>query len=171
MISKALRIGLSVITFGLSIWQFIEGEIGTGISLVLLSGLVLLTYFRNERILLAFWHIRKNNFPKAQKAIDGIKKPEESLVKGQLAYYYFLNGLMQAQTNMGKSETFMRKALNTGLRMKHDQAMAKLNLAGIAIAKRRKREAMVLMTQVKELDERGMLNEQVKMLKQQMKRI
>ena len=171
MISKALRIGLSVITFGLSIWQFIEGEIGTGISLVLLSGLVLLTYFRNERILLAFWYIRKNNFPKAQKAIDGIKKPEESLVKGQLAYYYFLNGLMQAQTNMGKSETFMRKALNTGLRMKHDQAMAKLNLAGIAIAKRRKREAMVLMTQVKELDERGMLNEQVKMLKQQMKRI
>jgi hypothetical protein len=65
----------------------------------------------------------------------------------------------------------MRKALNTGLRMKHDQAMAKLNLAGIAIAKRKKREAMVLMSQVKELDERGMLNEQVKMLKQQMKRI
>lgn len=171
MIYKFLRIFLSLLSFGIAIWQFVDGAIGNGISLILLSLVILLSYFRNERILLAFWFIRKNKFPRAQKILDGIKKPEESLTKGQEAYYYFLNGLMRSQTNMGKSESLMRKALNTGLRMKHDQAMAKLNLAGIAIAKRKKREAMVLMSQVKELDERGMLNEQVKMLKQQMKRI
>ena len=124
MIYKFLRIFLSLLSFGIAIWQFVDGAIGNGISLILLSLVILLSYFRNERILLAFWYIRKNKFPKAQKILDGIKKPEESLTKGQEAYYYFLNGLMLSQTNMGKSESLMRKALNTGLRMKHDQAMA-----------------------------------------------
>jgi len=79
--------------------------------------------------------------------------------------------MVQSQSGIGKAESFLRKALKTGLRQKHDQAMAKLQLAGIALAKRRKREAQVLLTDVKKLDERGMLNDQVKMLKQQMKRI
>jgi hypothetical protein len=171
MLSKITRIALAALSFIWAIWQFIEGNIGNGILILLLSGIFVLSYFRNERILIAFWFIRKNNFDRAQKVLKGLKDPEKSLTKGQLAYFYFLNGLMESQTNMGRSETFMRKALNTGLRMKHDQAMAKLNLAGIAIAKRRKREAMILMTEVKRLDERGLLTEQTKMLKQQMKRI
>lgn len=79
--------------------------------------------------------------------------------------------MIQSQNGIGKAESFLRKALKTGLRQKHDQAMAKLQLAGIALAKRRKREAQVLLTEVKKLDSRGMLGDQVKMLKQQMKRI
>lgn len=108
---------------------------------------------------------------KAEKALNRIKNPEQSLVKGQLAYWYMLQGMIHGQTGIGKAESFMRKALSTGLRHKHDQAMAKLQLAGIAVAKRRKREATVLLTEVKKLDTRGMLNDQVKMIKAQMKRI
>jgi len=171
MLSKYLRLGLTAVFFGLSVWQFIEVEIGNGIMFFLLSGLILFTYFRNERILQAFWFLRKNDMAKAQKALDHIKKPEESLIKGQLAYYYMLQGMIQSQNGIGKAESFLRKALKTGLRQKHDQAMAKLQLAGIALAKRRKREAQVLLTEVKKLDTRGMLTDQVKMLKQQMKRI
>lgn len=171
MLSKYLRLGLTAVFFGLSVWQFIEVEIGNGIMFFLLSGLVLFTYFRNERILQAFWFLRKNDMPKAQKALDHIKNPEQSLIKGQLAYYYMLQGMIQSQSGIGKAESYLRKALKTGLRQKHDQAMAKLQLAGIALAKRRKREAQVLLTEVKKLDTRGMLSDQVKMLKQQMKRI
>lgn len=171
MLSKYLRLGITAIFLGLSVWQFIEVEIGNGIMFFLLAGLVLFTYLRNERILQAFWFLRKNEMPKAQKALDRIKKPEESLIKGQLAYYYMLQGMIQSQNGIGKAESFLRKALKTGLRQKHDQAMAKLQLAGIALAKRRKREAQVLLTEVKKLDSRGMLTDQVKMLKQQMKRI
>ncbi|MDX5326164.1 MAG: DUF2892 domain-containing protein [Bacteroidota bacterium] len=171
MLNKAIRIGLTAILTGLSIWQFIEGEIGNGIMLILLAGIVLLTYFRNERILLAFWHLRKNNFDKAKSVLSGIKDPENALTKGNLAYYYFLNGILESQTGIGKAETYLKKALNTGLRMKHDRAMAKLSLAGIAMAKRRKREAQILLTEAKKLDEKGLLDEQIKMLKQQMKRI
>ncbi|QNR23507.1 DUF2892 domain-containing protein [Croceimicrobium hydrocarbonivorans] len=171
MFSKYLRLGLTAVLLGLSIWQFIEVEIGNGIMWFLLAGIVLFTYFRNERILQAFWFLRKNDMPKAQKALDHIKDPEGALIKGQLAYYYMLQGMIVSNTNLGKAESFLRKALKTGLRQKHDQAMAKLQLAGCALAKRRKREAQILLTDVKKLDTRGMLSEQVKMLKQQMKRI
>jgi len=43
--------------------------------------------------------------------------------------------------------------------------------AGIALAKGRKREAQILLTEIKKLDEKGLLNEQVKFMKEQMKRI
>jgi len=171
MLNKAIRLGLTAIILAIAIWQFVEGNIGNGIMLVLLSGLVLLTYYRNENILLAFWYLRKNDMTKAEKALNRIKNPEASLVKGQLAYWYMLKGIMESQRGMGKAESFLRKALVTGLKQKHDQAMAKLQLAGIAVAKRRKREAMVLLSDVKKLDTRGMLNDQVKMIKNQMKRI
>ena len=55
--------------------------------------------------------------------------------------------------------------------MKHDLAMAKLQLAGIAMTKRRKREATILMGEAKKLDKHGMLKEQMQMMKQQMKKI
>ena len=171
MLNKVVRLALTSIFFGLSIWQFVEGNIGNGIMLVLVAGLVLLTYFRNENIIMAFWYLRKNDMAKAEKALNRIKNPEQSLVKGQLAYWYMLQGMIHGQSGIGKAESFMRKALSTGLRQKHDQAMAKLQLAGIAVAKRRKREATVLLTEVKKLDSRGMFTDQVKMIKAQMKRI
>lgn len=171
MLNKALRIGLSSAVFLLSVWQFIDGEIGNGIMWLLLSGLILLTYFRNERILMSFWYLRKNNMDKAEAMIDKIKNPEKSLVRGQLAYFYFLKGMIESQRGIGKAESFLKKAISTGLRMDQDKAMAKLQLAGIAIAKRRKREATNLLAEVKKLDKRGVLDEQVKYIKQGLKKI
>jgi len=63
------------------------------------------------------------------------------------------------------------KALDLGLSMDHDKAMAKLQLAGIALTKRRKREATTLIAEAKKLDKHGMLADQIKMVKQQMKKI
>ena len=54
--------------------------------------------------------------------------------------------------------------------MDHDLAMAKLNLAGIAFTKRRKQEANLLLAEAQKLDKRGILTEQIKMMKQQMKK-
>jgi hypothetical protein len=55
--------------------------------------------------------------------------------------------------------------------MDQDKALAKLNLAGIALSKRRKKEAQILLTEVKRLDTKNALAEQTKYIKQQMKRI
>jgi hypothetical protein len=88
-----------------------------------------------------------------------------------LAYYYFLRGLMTSQTNLSKSETWMKKALNTGLRLKQDRALAKMQLAAMAMTKRKKKEAQILLTEAKKLDDKGLLADQLKMLQAQMRRI
>jgi hypothetical protein len=171
MFSKIIRLGLTAAIFAWSIFQFADGEIGNGIALLFPMGLVLFTYFRNERILLSLWHMRKNDVAKAEKALAGIRNPEKSLIKGQLAYYYLLMGMIESQRKVGKAETLLKRALNTGLRLDQDKALAKLNLAGIALTKRRKKEAQILLTEVKKLDKNGALAEQTKYIKQQMKRI
>jgi hypothetical protein len=171
MISKIIRLALVAVLFGISVWQFVDGEIGNGIAMLLPTGLVLFTYFRNERILYALYHMRKSDMEKAEKALLSIKDPEGALIKTQLAYYYLLMGMIESQRKVGKAETLLKRALNTGLRMDQDKALAKLNLAGIALTKRRKKEAQILLTEVKKLDSKGVLAEQTKYIKQQMKRI
>jgi hypothetical protein len=171
MFSKIIRIALSLGLFVWSIYNFIDGEIGNGIALLFPTALVLFSYFRNERILWSLYHMRKQNLDKAEKVLLGIKNPEKSLIKTQLAYYYLLMGMIESQRKVGKAETLLKKALNTGLRMDQDKALAKLNLAGIALSKRRKKEAQILLTDVKRLDSKGVLAEQTKYIKQQMKKI
>ncbi|MEC8458853.1 MAG: DUF2892 domain-containing protein [Bacteroidota bacterium] len=171
MFSKIIRITLTLALFVLSIYSFIDGEIGNGIALLFPTALVLFSYFRNERILWSLYYMRKQNLDKAEKVLLGIKNPEKSLIKTQLAYYYLLIGMIESQRKVGKAETLLKKALNTGLRMDQDKALAKLNLAGIALSKRRKKEAQILLTDVKRLDSKGVLAEQTKYIKQQMKKI
>mgnify|MGYP005818297887 CR=1 FL=1 len=155
----------------MAIWQFTEGNIGNGIMYILLSLIVLFFYFRNELILLAFLRLRKQDFAGAKKWLDKIKNPEGALVRKQQGYYNYLNGLMVSQTNMTEAEKYFKKAIQLGLNMKTDLAVAKLNLAGIALTKRRKREAEILLAEAKKLDKHNMLAEQIKMMKQQMKRL
>jgi len=170
MLNKVIRLSITAAILTWAVFQFIDGNIGNGISLVLLSGLVIFTFFRNERILISLWYMRKQDMAKAQKMLDGIKDPEASLTRGNRAYYYLLQGMIVSQTSVGKAETLVKKALNTGLNMDQDKAMAKLQLAGFAIAKGRKREATTLLTEVKKLDKRNVLAEQTKFMKQQLKK-
>ncbi len=171
MIRRYLRLAIAALVLTFAILQFLDTHWGNGIFLTLLAGIPVLLHFRNERILLALWYVRSQNFTKAGAQLDALKHPEQTLIKGQLAYYYFLRGLMLSQTNLGQSESFMRKALNTGLRMKQDRALAKMQLAAMAMSRRRKQEAQTLLTEAKKLDDKGLLSDQLKMLKEQLKRI
>ena len=74
-----------------------------------------------------------------------------------------------AQDNPQKTEGLMKKALDYGLNMKHDRAMAKLNLAASALSKGRKNEAQKLLEEAKQLDSAGMMTDQIKMMKDQLK--
>ena len=128
-------------------------------------------YFRNEFILLAFFKLRKQDFEGAKKWLNYIKNPETALIKKQQGYYNYLQGLMVSQTNLNLSEKYFKKALELGLSMDQDKALAKLQLAGIAMTKRRKIEATTLLNEAKKLDKHNMLKEQITMLKQQMKKM
>ncbi|HAJ81551.1 MULTISPECIES: DUF2892 domain-containing protein [Zunongwangia] len=171
MFNKNIKLVLAGLVLAAAVWQFIEGYIGNGIMLILLAGIFVFLYFKNEIILLAFLRLRKQDFPGAKKWLDKIKKPEAALTKKQQGYYWYLHGLMVSQTNMTQAEKHFKKAIKLGLSMDHDLAMAKLNLAGIAMTKRRKREATNLLAEAKKLDKHGMLTDQIRMMKQQMKKI
>ena len=77
---------------------------------------------------------------------------------------------MVSQTDMNAAEKYFKKAVSLGLSMDQDLAMAKLNLAGIAFSKKRKQEATLLLNEAQKLDKHGMLKEQIKMMKDNMKR-
>ncbi|TXK72326.1 DUF2892 domain-containing protein [Mesonia sp. HuA40] len=171
MFNKNLKLVLAGAIFAFAIYQFIEGQIGNGIFLILLASIFVFLYFKNELILLAFLRLRKQDFDGAKKWLDKIKNPESALVQKQQGYYWYLHGLMVSQKNMTKAEKYFKRAIKLGLSMSQDLAMAKLNLAGIAMTKRRKREAQILLKEAKSLDKHNMLADQIKMMKQQMKRI
>lgn len=171
MFHKNIKLVIAALIVGWAVYQFSQGNIGNGISLILLSGVFVFFYFKNEILLLAFLRLRKQDFVGATKWLSYIKNPSSALLQKQEGYYNFLQGIMVSQTNLTQAEKFFKKAIKLGLAMKHDLAMAKLQLAGVAMTKRRKREATMLMAEAKKLDKHGMLKEQMQMMKQQMKKI
>ena len=165
---KLILAGLIIIT---GIWQMTENNIGNGIFLVLLSAIPIFLYFKNEFILLAFLKLRKQDFEGAKKWLAYIKNPETALVRKQQGYFNYLHGIMLSQTNLTQAEKYFKKAIELGLNMDMDLAVAKLNLAGLAMTRRRKLEATNLINEVKKLDKQNMLADQVKMMKEQLKKI
>ena len=107
----------------------------------------------------------------AKKYLDKIKNPETALIKKQQGYFNYLNGILVSQSNLNLAEKYFKKAIELGLSMDQDLALAKLQLAGIAASKRRKIEAEKLLNEAKKLDKHNMLKDQIVMLKQQLKRI
>lgn len=171
MVNKIIKIILIALSTVWMVLEFMDGNIGNGIMVVLIIGLLVFLIFKHELNLLAFLQIRRSKFDSARKILGWVKKPEQ-MPKKQEAYYYFLNGLVESQSqNVAQSEKFFKKALNIGLNMDHDKAMAYLNLAGVAMTRRRKREALTYLSQVKKYDKAKLLADQVKMLKSQMGRI
>lgn len=171
MYNKNIKLVIAGIIIAWAIFEFTQGNIWSGIFILLLSGIFILFYFKNEFILMSFLRMRKQDFAGAEKWLNKIKNPEKALVKKQQGYYNFLKGIMTSQRNLTQAEKYFRKAINLGMSMNHDLAMAKLQLAGIAMAKRRKREATMLMNEAKKLDKHGMLKDQIAQLKQQMKKM
>lgn len=141
---------------------------GWGILLIFLSILVFLTFFYNENMLIAQWHLRKDNMAKAEVSLLRIKNFEKELNKVQYGYYNLLIGLIESRKAPMKSEKYFKQALSYGLHMDHNVALAKLSLAGIAMAKRNKREAQMYLTEAKKADKNKLLADQIKQMKDQM---
>jgi tetratricopeptide (TPR) repeat protein len=170
MYNKNIKLIIAAGIIAYAIYQFTEGYIGNGIMFIFLSLIFVFLYFKNEFILLSFLKLRKQDFEGAKKWLNKIKNPQSALTRKQQGYYNYLHGVMVSQTNMNEAEKYFKNAISLGLSMDHDLAMAKLNLAGIAFTKRRKQEATKLLSEAQKLDKRGMLTDQIKMMKQQMKK-
>ena len=171
MFHKNIKLIIAGLIVFSSVWQFSEGNIGNGIFLFLLTAIPFFLYYKNEYILLAFLKLRKQDFNGAQNWLAKIKNPQTALVRKQQGYYNYLHGIMLSQTNLIQAEKYFKKAIELGLSMDMDLAVAKLNLAGVALTRRRKLEATNLIAEVKKLDKQNMLKDQITMMKEQMKKI
>jgi hypothetical protein len=171
MFNKYIKLAIAALITIWAVFEFSKGHIMNGISIILLAGIFVFFYFKNEILLLTFLKLRKQDFEGGNRLLDKIKNPSSALTTKQEGYYNFLRGIMVSQTNLTLAEKYFKKALKIGLSMDHDKAMAKLQLAGIALTKRRKREATGLIAEAKKLDKHGMLKDQISMVKQQMKKI
>ena len=171
MFNKVFKLILFAGTFLFSVQQFIVDSIGNGVALLFLSLTFLLLYFKNEILILAFLRMRKQDFEGTEKWLMRIRNPESALIKKQVGYYNYLFGIVYSQRNLTTAEKYFKKAINYGLNMNQDLAMAKLSLAGILMQKRRKREAINFLNEAKKLDKHGLLSQQIKLMQTQMKRI
>jgi hypothetical protein len=161
-----LIIGFAIL--GASIALMIFGFWGWGILALLISILVIVTYFFNENMLLAQWFLRKDNMPKAEQFLKRITNYEKELVRVQHGYYQLLIGLIESRKAPMQSEKYFKKALALGMHMDHNIALAKLSLAGIAMGKRNKREAQMYLTEAKKADKNKLLADQIKQMKDQL---
>ncbi len=62
MFNKNIKLGLAGLITLWAIYEFSQVHIMNGISILLLAGLFVFFYFKNEFILLAFMQLRKQNF-------------------------------------------------------------------------------------------------------------
>lgn len=163
-----IRLIIACLILGGSITGIVFGFWGWGILGILLAILVLVTFFFNEKMLLAQYYLRKENVDKAQAWLDKIKNYERELISVQHGYYHLLLGLIESRKAPMQSEKYFKRALSLGMSMDHNVALAKLSLAGIAMARRNKREATLLLQEAKKADKNKLLAEQIKMMQAQM---
>lgn len=161
----------SVLTAGLlflTVFSFYTGYWGWGIVLVLLTAMIGATFIYNENLAMSLNYMRQGNQDKARTAINRISHPQ-FLPKRQHAYVIYLQALFNSQEiGFAKSEVLLRKAIAMGLRRGHDQAMARLHLAGVCAQTGRRQEALNLLAEAKKLDNTGMMKEQIKMMQSQL---
>ncbi|WP_129713640.1 DUF2892 domain-containing protein [Pedobacter sp. SYP-B3415] len=163
-----IRLIVGFALLGGAVALFFYGFWGWGILAVLISLLVFVTFFFNENMLLAQWFLRKDNMPKAEQFLKRITNYESQLIKPQHGYYHLLIGLIESRRAPMQSEKYFKKSLALGMQMDHNIALAKLSLAGIAMAKRNKREAQMYLSEAKKADKNKLLAEQIKQMKDQM---
>ena len=76
MFNKNIKLVLAFAIIAFAGYQFVQGEIGNGIFLILLSLIFVFLYFRNELILLSFLRMRKQDLEGTEKWLSKIKNPE-----------------------------------------------------------------------------------------------
>ncbi|RVU00574.1 DUF2892 domain-containing protein [Mucilaginibacter limnophilus] len=166
--SNTVRLIIACVIMGAGVTLCGFGFWGWGILVVLLGGIVLLSFFFNENMILAQWFLRKENSEKAEQWLLKITDYEKQLHRNQHGYYNLLIGLIESRKAPLKSEKYFKKALSLGMTMSHNTALAKLSLAGIAMAKRNKREADMYLKEAAKDDKNKLLADQIKMMKAQM---
>jgi hypothetical protein len=166
--SNVIRLVISCVFFAGAVALCVFGHWWWGVLVLFLGGFILLSFFFNENMVMAQWFLRKENIDQSEAWLLKITDYEKQLNKTQHGYYHLLMGLIESRKAPMKAEKYFKKALQLGMKMSHNIALAKLSLAGISMAKRNKREAQMYLQEAAKDDKNKLLADQIKMMKTQM---
>lgn len=168
MIGFIIRCTLAAAALLADVLLFANGYWGWGIVMILISAIIILSFFRNENMILAMNQMRVGNQEKAKKYINKITHPQ-FLPKKQHAYVIYLQAMFNSQDwGFSRTEAQLRKALQMGLRQEQDQAMCKMHLAGICAQTGRTNESKILLQEAKKLDKNNLFKEQISTMTKQL---
>lgn len=172
IINKYIKLFFSIFSLIISIILFIfYGITKIGCFLIIISLIILLLFFKNEFLIISFINFRKGDINNTKKWLSYIKNPKIQLTKNEQAYFFFLKGLIISTYNIKQAEIYIRTALKIGLKYSYNRAIAKLNLATILASRGEKKEAENILIHVKKLDKSGIMHEQIKFVKERLKKI
>ena len=88
MIGFIIRCFVVAATLFLNVYAFISGYWGWGIVMIFVSAIIILSFFRNENMILALNQMRVGNHEKAAKHLNRISRPD-LMPKKQHAYVIY----------------------------------------------------------------------------------
>ena len=162
MLIRLLKILIAASSGAYTVQLFTGGYTGAGIGMVILTILLVLISLRSMRLVMAFVYLRQQKMEEAKTWLGRVRVNQ--LWPKQRGYYYFLMGSLTMEQNMNDAEKLLKQAIGLGLKHKHDEAAAKLNLAVVASTRRNLPEAKKLINECKRLDEKGMMTRDIKMV-------
>lgn len=166
-----IRCAVAAFSLFLTVYAFATGHWGWGIVMIFVTALIILSFFRNENMLLALNQMRIGNHEKANSYLKRISRPD-LMPRKQHAYILYLQAMLGTQElGFARSEQMLRKAMSLGLRTAQDQAVAKMHLAGICAQTGRKTEAQTLLSEAKKLDKNGVMKEQITTMQKQLTQV
>jgi tetratricopeptide (TPR) repeat protein len=152
MYNPIIRIVLGA--FGaLLAWYFYSlNDIPNMLLCLVALALVIWGYFKNGTVYVAFRHLQKGNYQKAEHLLNKVKKPE-ILKKSQKSYYHFTKGFIELNKDSLKaSKGEFLKVLELGLRTENDTSIVSINLALIEMKLGNFDEALLYINKTKELN-------------------
>lgn len=162
--SRILKAALALGSVAYAVQLFMTGYIGSGIGMVLLAAVFVVTALRSVRMILVALRIQQQKMDKARTLLEGINP--RHLWKSNRGQYWFLKGNLLLESSMNEAEKAFRQALEEGLKRDEEKAAVMLNLAAIMSAKRRNKEAKALIARAKKLDKKGMLKSDIRTIEQ-----
>ena len=162
MLIRLLKILIAAASGAYTVQLFTRGYTGAGIGMLILTILLVLISLRSMRLVMAFVYLRQQKMEEAKTWLG--RGRGNQLWPRQRGYYYFLMGSLTMEQNMNDAEKLLKQAISLGLKHKHDEAAAKLNLAVVASTRRNLPEAKKLINECKRLDEKGMMTRDIKMV-------
>ena len=161
MFSNYTRIIFGLICFILGCFSLSIENYFLGVILILYSIFSVYLQFAYGTVWKAFQKIKRNDFVRAKKELESIKKPD-LLLKSQKGYYYWSLGIISSQEkDLLKAEEYIIKAIDYGVRTDNDMALLNFSLAQILYQRELIQEAKLYLDKAKNIPHKSIADKYI----------